>query len=77
MATVNFNVPDEVQTAFDETFKDQNQGAIIAGLMRGAVEQAQRGQNRHAAIARILERRKHAPMISEEEFRTAREAGRP
>lgn len=77
MATVNFNVPDDVQEAFNETFKDHNQSAIIAGLMREAVEQAQHSQNRHEAIARILERRKHAPVISEEEFRIAREMGRP
>lgn len=77
MATVNFSVPKDVKAAFDETFKDQNKSAIITDLMREAVERAQRRQRRHQAVARILERRKHAPIITEEEFRVAREEGRP
>jgi len=76
MATVNYSVPDEVKDAFNETFKDQNKSAIIADLMREAVEQAQRKQRSHEAIARILERREHAPILTEEDFRAAREAGR-
>lgn len=77
MATINFSVPDDVKEAFNETFKNQNKSAIIADLMREAVERAQRKQRSHEAIARILERRKHAPGITEEEFRAAREEGRP
>jgi len=77
MATVNFSVPDDVKEAFNETFKGQNKSAIIADLMREAVVRAQRKQRSHEAIARILERRKHAPAITEEEFRAAREEGRP
>lgn len=77
MATVHFSVPDDVKAAFHETFKNQNKSAIIADLMREAVERAQRKQHCHEAIAHILERRKHAPSITEEEFRAAREEGRP
>ena len=77
MATVNFSIPDEVKEAFNETFKDQNKSAIIAGLMREAVERAQRKQRSHEAIASILERRKQAPTITEEEFLTVRDEGRP
>lgn len=77
MATVNFGVPDDVKEAFNETFKDQNKSAIIADLMREAVERARRKRRSHEAITRILERRKHAPVITEEEFRAAREEGRP
>lgn len=76
MATVNFSVPDEVKEAFNETFKDQNKSAIVAGLMREAVERAQRKQRSHEAIGRILERREHSPVLAEEEFRIAREEGR-
>jgi hypothetical protein len=45
--------------------------------MREAVERARRKRRSHEAITRILERRKHAPVITEEEFRAAREEGRP
>ena len=77
MSTVNFSVPDDVKKAFNEAYKGQNKSAVIAELMREAVERAQRKQRSHDAIASILERRKHAPAFTEEEFRAAREEGRP
>ena len=77
MATVNFSVPDDVKQAFNETFKHQNKSAIIAELMREAVERARQRQRQNELIDRILERRQHAPSITEEEFRAAREEGRP
>ena len=77
MATVNFSVPEDVKEAFNEAFKDQNKSAIIAELMREAVERAARKHRSHQAIGRILERRKHAPGITDEEITAAREEGRP
>jgi metal-responsive CopG/Arc/MetJ family transcriptional regulator len=77
MATVNFSVPDDVKDAFNEAYKGQNKSAVIADLMREAVERAQRKQRSHEAIARIVERRKHAPAMTDEELRAARENGRP
>ena len=77
MSTVNFSVPDDVKQAFNETFKRQNKSAIVAALMREAVERAERKQRHHQAIARILERRKNAPTVTEEDIRAAREEGRP
>ena len=77
MSTVIFSVPEEVKQAFDETFQGQNKSEIIADLMREAVERAQRKQRHHQAIARILERRKNAPSVTEEDIRVAREQGRP
>lgn len=76
MATVNFSVPDAVKQAFNETFKNQNKSAIIADLMSEAVERAQHQQRHRAAIDRILERRKHAPSMTDEELHAAREEGR-
>ncbi len=76
MSTVNFSVPEEVKQVFNETFQGQNKSAIIADLMLEAVERAQSRQRSQAAYLRILERRKHAPGVTEEEFRAAREAGR-
>jgi metal-responsive CopG/Arc/MetJ family transcriptional regulator len=76
MATVNFSVPEDVKQAFNTAFQGQNKSAIIADLMREAVERTQHQQRQSEAIDRILERRKHAPPITEEEFRAAREEGR-
>ena len=45
--------------------------------MREAVERAQSQQRSKDAYQRILERRQHAPRITDEQFRDAREAGRP
>ena len=77
MATVNFSVPDDIKNAFNTTFKGVNKSAVIADLMREAVERAQSQQRSKDAYQRILERRQHAPRITEEQFRDAREAGRP
>ena len=76
MATVNFSVPEDVKTAFNETFKGRNKSAIIAELMREAVERVRRRQKGQEAIERILHRRR-APVASGDEIRSIREEGRP
>ena len=77
MSTVNFSVPEDIKNAFNTTFKGVNKSAVIADLMREAVERAQSQQRSKDAYERILERRQHAPYLTDEQFRTAREAGRP
>lgn len=77
MATVNFSVPEDVKKAFNRTFRGRNKSAIIAELMREAVERAHRRQASHDAIGRILQRHPHAPVRSDEAVREAREQGRP
>ena len=77
MATVNFSVPDDVKDAFNETFKGRNKSAVVADLMREAVEQARRRERSRVAIDRILERRQGRPVLSDEEIRRARRDGRP
>ena len=77
MPTVNFSVPEDIKNAFNTTFEGQNKSAVIAELMREAVERAQSQQRSKEAYQRILERRQHAPRITEEQFRNAREEGRP
>ena len=77
MATVNFSVPDDVKDEFNATFGDQNKSAVIAELMREAVERAERKRRSRAAIARILERRSNAPLRGATSLRAAREKGRP
>jgi hypothetical protein len=54
-----------------------NKSAVIADLMREAVERAQSQQRSKDAYERILQRRQHAPHLTDEQFRAAREAGRP
>lgn len=62
MATVNFSVPEKVKEAFNRTFKDENKNAVLARLMRQAVDERRRqkrralGGRRAAAAARP-----HAP----------------
>lgn len=77
MATVNYSVPDEVRDAFNETFKDRNKSAIIAELMREAVERFRRRRRSHVAIDQILERRRDRQPLSDDDIRSARRAGRP
>ena len=77
MATVNFSVPDDVRDAFNETFKDRNKSAIVAELMREAVDRFRRRRQSHRAIERILERRRDRQVLSDTDIRTARLAGRP
>ena len=77
MPTVNFSVPEDVKEAFNATFEGQNKSAVIADLMREAVERAHSKQRSKDAYLRILARRQHAPTITEAQFRAAREEGRP
>lgn len=77
MATVNFSVPEEVKEAFNRAFAGQNKSAVIADLMRRAVEEAARRQARAEAIARLGARREERPAADENAIRTARSSGRP
>ncbi len=77
MATVNFSVPDDVKEAFNEAFEGRNKSAVIADLMREAIERVRSGQRSREAIGRILERRRGRPILSDEEVRAARLDGRP
>jgi hypothetical protein len=76
MSTVNFSVPENVKQTFNLAFEGQNKSAIIAELMLEAVEREERKQRSREAYRNIVTRRKHAPKITEKQFRAAREAGR-
>jgi hypothetical protein len=77
MAAVQFKIPDDVEDAFNTAYAGQDKNAIITELMREAIERAERQQQRHAAIRRILDRRSQAPIRSEAEIAAARHQGRP
>ena len=76
MSTVNFSVPEDVKNAFNTVFEGQNKSAVIADLMREAVEREQRRKQHCNAVDRILANRINAPRFSEAEFNAAREEGR-
>jgi hypothetical protein len=76
MATVNFSVPDDVKAAFDEAFARENKSAIVARLMRQAVEERLRQQRRSRAIDALLRGRRRTRPVSEAQARRARRAVR-
>lgn len=76
MATVNFSVPEDVKRDFNETFKGRNKSAIIADLMRRAVDEAEREERRMRAIDVLLGLREEATPVSADEIRSARDETR-
>ena len=76
MSTVNFSVPEDVKNAFNTVFEGQNKSAVIADLMREAVEREQRRKQHCNAVDRILANRINAPRFSTAEFNAARDEGR-
>ena len=77
MATVNFSVPDEVKEAFNRAFEGENKSAVIARLMRQAVEDLERARRRQAVIERLTRARGQRPAVTDDAIRAAREEGRP
>lgn len=77
MATVNYSVPDDVRDAFDTAFAGENKSAVIAALMRQAVEERRRRKQRARAIDRLLSLRATAPAADDTAIRRARRRGRP
>lgn len=77
MATVNFSVPDDIKEAFQEAFANENKSAVIARLMKQAVEEKKRQQVRSAAIDAILDLRRRQSPVSDREIAEARKADRP
>ena len=77
MATVNFSVPDRVKREFNEAFGGQNKSAVLARLMRQAVEEQRRARRRAAAVDALLKLRRRQRPITDRAIRKARRAGRP
>lgn len=77
MGTVNFSIPDDLKEAFNAAFAGRNKSAVIAELMREAIERAERGERSRAAIGRILDRHARAPVRDAKALRAARGKGRP
>ena len=77
MATVNFSVPDGVKKAFNKAFAKLNKSAVIADLMRSAVEHQEQLEVRRESLRRISARRHTRRAADVQTLRTAREKGRP
>jgi metal-responsive CopG/Arc/MetJ family transcriptional regulator len=77
MATVNFSVPQDIKDAFDKTFAKQNKSAVLADLMRQAVEERRRRKRVAKAIDKILILRKRTRSVDARTFSAARRHGRP
>lgn len=77
MATVNFSIPDPVKKAFNKVFAGENKSAILARLMRQAVEERRRQARRVKAIDALLGLRGRTKRASDATIRRARRAGRP
>ena len=77
MATVNFSVPEDVKRIFNKAFAGANKSAILAQLMRQAVEERRRQERRRRAIERLLRLRRTMRPVAEAAIRVARVKGRP
>ena len=77
MGTMNFSIPDDVKEAFNDAFKNENKSAIVAELMRRAVEDKRRREGSHSLVEQMRQLRAHSPGFTSEEIRAARENGRP
>lgn len=77
MAIVNYSVPDDVKAAFDAASAQENKSAVVARLMRGAVEERQRVERRRRAVAALLDLRKRTRPVRLAAVRIARRHGRP
>jgi hypothetical protein len=73
MGTMNFSIPDDVKEAFNKAFDGENKSAIIANLMRRAVEERARDQRSRDFVERMRQIRARSRPVTEEEIRRARE----
>ncbi len=77
MATMNFSVPEDIKRIFNKTFAGANKSAVVAQLMRQAVEERRRQKRRRRAIERLLWLRRTIKPVTEGAVRAARVKGRP
>ena len=77
MATVNFSVPDDIKAEFDRVFGSQNKSAVIADLMRRAIAEVRQRKRREDIFRILTQRRRQRPLLSDEQVRISRTAGRP
>jgi hypothetical protein len=68
MAVVNYSIPQDLKEAFNKTFKRRNKSAIIADLMRDAIE-TENARNRSVkSLDELLMRRATSPFVEDEDI---------
>jgi metal-responsive CopG/Arc/MetJ family transcriptional regulator len=77
MATINFSIPDDLKREFQETFRGENRSALIADLMRQALEDRKRRRRRARAVDALLDFRRRQEPLGDDEIAAAREEIRP
>ena len=77
MATVNFSVPEKVKQAFNQVFKGENKSAVLARLMRQAVDERRRQKRRALAVDALLRLRGRTRRAANDAIRRERRMGRP
>jgi hypothetical protein len=73
MGTMNFSVPDDLKEAFNKAFDGENKSAVIARLMRRAIDEKERNRRSLNLVERLRQIRANAQPMSDEEIRRARE----
>lgn len=76
MATVNFSVPEDIKQEFNRVFAGRNKSAIVADLLRQAIESEQRQRRHVKAVDAILSRRNERVRVPPGSIRRAREESR-
>jgi hypothetical protein len=73
MATMNFSIPDDVKEAFNKAFEGENKSAVVASLMRKAVEERERRKRSSDFVERMRRIRASGRPVTDDEIRRARE----
>jgi hypothetical protein len=73
MATMNFSIPDDVKEAFNKAFEGENKSAVVASLMRKAVEERERRKRSSDFVERMRRIRASGGPVTDDEIRRARE----
>jgi hypothetical protein len=73
MATMNFSIPDDVKEAFNEAFEGENKSAVVADLMRKAVEDRARRRRSADLVERMRRIRASGRPVTDEEIKRARQ----
>jgi hypothetical protein len=73
MATMNFSIPDDIKEAFNKAFEGENKSAVVAGLLRKAVEEKERKRRSANLVERLRQIRADSNPMTDDEIRRARE----
>ena len=72
MATVNFSVPEELKNSFNKVFSGCNKSAVIAQLVRKAIEEAKKQERRKEVFFLLTQSRKDRPSLTDLEVQKVR-----